>query len=287
MSCDHSRMGCVHSTHARRRWRLHCVFTAHLLRNIYSVMARQFFLACSKFDGARSARGVWLALLGDSTAYVWRTHSVNEDPRAYVAYLPRICYFFFIRRASAVASPASGTGALAAYHWQMDFSIGWTWLAVLKQCFSSGTAADGHTPYKARPSQNWPNITTYDHVHEFFITSCTWFRRGVMCDGGWTLWTGPGYSARESTPFWKRVQLKVVPSGCPPWWVSCHNLSHTLPIFSFDTYIIIWNYRGVRPSWIISGTSLENTCSKFAAWWNMLNNRIEVSDDTDINIYIS
>ena len=31
---------------------------------------------------------------------------------------------------------------------------GWTWLAVLRQCFSSGTAADGHTPYKARPNQN-------------------------------------------------------------------------------------------------------------------------------------
>ena len=43
---------------------------------------------------------------------------------------------------------------LAAYHWQMDFSSGWTWLVVLRQCFSSGTAADGHTPYKARPSQN-------------------------------------------------------------------------------------------------------------------------------------
>ena len=66
---------------------------------------------------------------------------------------------------------------LVAYHWQMDFSIGWTWLAVLRQCFSSGTAADGHTPYKARSSQNWPKITTYDHIHQIFITSCTWFRR--------------------------------------------------------------------------------------------------------------
>ena len=36
---------------------------------------------------------------------------------------------------------------LAAYHLQMDFSV-------LRQCFSSGTAADGHTPCKARPSQN-------------------------------------------------------------------------------------------------------------------------------------
>ena len=70
-----------------------------------------FFLTCSKFDGARSARGVCRAHLGDSTTYVWRTRSVNEDPRTYVAYLPRICYFF-VHRASAVASPASGTGAL-------------------------------------------------------------------------------------------------------------------------------------------------------------------------------
>ena len=70
---------------------------------------------------------------------------------------------------------------LAAYHWQMDFSAYWTWLAVLRHCFSSGTAADGRTPYKARPSQNWPKITTYDHVHQIFITSfITWFRRGVL-----------------------------------------------------------------------------------------------------------
>ena len=71
-----------------------CAFTAHLLRNVCSAIARRFFLACSKFDGTRSARGVCLAHLGDSTAHVWRTHSVNEDPWAYVAYLPRICDFF-------------------------------------------------------------------------------------------------------------------------------------------------------------------------------------------------
>ena len=43
MHCDHSRTDCVHSTHARRRWRLHCAFTAHLLRNVGSAMARRFF----------------------------------------------------------------------------------------------------------------------------------------------------------------------------------------------------------------------------------------------------
>ena len=41
-----------------------------------------------------------------------------------------------------------------------------------------------HTPYEARPSQNWPKITTSDHVHQIFITSCTWFKRGVLCDRG-------------------------------------------------------------------------------------------------------
>ena len=113
VSCDHSRTGCVHSTYARRRWHRHWAFTAPLLHNVCSAIARRFFLTCSKFDGARSARGVCLAHLGDSTAYVWRTQSVNEDPRAYVAYLLRICYFF-VRRVSAVASQASGTGALKA-----------------------------------------------------------------------------------------------------------------------------------------------------------------------------
>ena len=74
------------------------VCTAHLPRTYCVMCARRshgdFFLTCSKFDGARSARGVCLAHLGDSTAYVWRTQSVNEDPRAYAAYLPRISYFF-------------------------------------------------------------------------------------------------------------------------------------------------------------------------------------------------
>ena len=55
---------------------------------------------------------------------------------------------------------------------------------MLRQCFSSGTAADGHTPYKAQPRQNWPKITTYDHIPQIFITSCTWFRRGVLCYRG-------------------------------------------------------------------------------------------------------
>ena len=68
----------------------------YLLRNVCSAITRRFILAYSKFDGARRARGVCLAHLGDSTAHVWRAHSANEDPIAYVA----------------AASPASVTGAL-------------------------------------------------------------------------------------------------------------------------------------------------------------------------------
>ena len=66
---------------------------------VYGMLGNRtvIFLACSKFDGARSARGVCLAHLGDFTTHVQRTHSVNEDPRAYVAYLPRICHFFHTR----------------------------------------------------------------------------------------------------------------------------------------------------------------------------------------------
>ena len=86
----------------------------------------------------------------------------------------------FCHRQSTVIGPVGITGnnvCLTIYHWQMDFSV-------LRQCFSSGTAPDSHTQYKARPSQNWPKITTYDHVYQIFITFCTWFRRGVLCDQG-------------------------------------------------------------------------------------------------------
>ena len=104
MSCDHSRTGCVHSTHTRRRWSLHCAFTAHLLRNVCSAIARRFLWTCSKFDGARSARGICLnaprrlhcARLTNPQRR-WRSLGVCGVSSAY---------------ASAVASPASGTGAL-------------------------------------------------------------------------------------------------------------------------------------------------------------------------------
>ena len=117
MSCDHARTGCVHSTHARRRWCLHSTFTAHLLRNVCSAIARRFFLARSKFDGAR---GVCLAHLGDSNCVrladphsKWRSFGVCGVSTAYLL-------FFFVRRASAVASPASGTGALmTGYHFSI------------------------------------------------------------------------------------------------------------------------------------------------------------------------
>ena len=99
---------------------------------------------------------------------------------------------------------------LAAYHWQMDFAPYWTWLAVLRQFFSSGTAADGHTPYKARPSQNWPKFETDDHVHQIFITSCAWLRRGVLCDRGFTeKWTNRALvTPPQSSP---NVDIVVLP----------------------------------------------------------------------------
>ena len=69
----------------------------------------------------------------------------------------------------------------AAYHWQMDFSV-------LRQCLGSASAVEQPPTaiprYKAQPSQIWPEINTYDHVHQIFITSCTWLRRGVLCYRG-------------------------------------------------------------------------------------------------------
>jgi hypothetical protein len=64
---------------------------------------------------------------------------------------------------------------------------GWTWLALRRQCFNSGTASDCQTPYKARPSQNWQKITTDDHVHKIFRTFCTWFRREVLRGRAFTI----------------------------------------------------------------------------------------------------
>ena len=67
------------------------VCTAHLQRT-YCVMCA---LTCSKFYGARSARGVCLAHFGDATTYVWRTHSVNKDPRTYMWRIYRVSANFF------------------------------------------------------------------------------------------------------------------------------------------------------------------------------------------------
>ena len=41
-------------------------------------------------------------------------------------------------------------------------------------------------PVQTRSSQNWSKITTYEHVHQIFITSCRWFRREVLCDRGFS-----------------------------------------------------------------------------------------------------
>ena len=73
--------------------------------------------------------------------------------------------------------------------WFNYFSLtrGWTWLAVLRQCFSSGRATDSHISYKARPSQNSPK---YYHVRprppDFHINFLyvIIIRRRVLCDQG-------------------------------------------------------------------------------------------------------
>ena len=59
---------------------------------------------------------------------------------------------------------------------------------MLRRCLGSTSALEqpptAMPRHKARPSQNWPKITTYDHVHQIFITPFTRFRRGVLCDRG-------------------------------------------------------------------------------------------------------
>ena len=47
---------------------------------------------------------------------------------------------------------------------ELIFSLtrSWTWLPVLRQCFSSGAATDGHTTYKARPSTAKQKLTKFD-----------------------------------------------------------------------------------------------------------------------------
>ena len=138
---------------------------------------------------------------------------------------------------------------LAAYHWQMDFSAYWTWLAVLRQCFSGGTAADSHTPYQARPSQNLPKITTYDHVHQIFITSFTWFRRGVLCDR--VLQGNPirlpyhqngiFYTHKMAHFYWISAQslfsqkdLLSQPDGWPIWCLRCEYLGGKITALQWE-----------------------------------------------------
>ena len=53
---------------------------------------------------------------------------------------------------------------------------------MLRQCFSSGAAADGHTTYKARPSTK---LTNNYHVRPTdFITFWPWLSRKVLSDQG-------------------------------------------------------------------------------------------------------
>ena len=100
-------MDCILSTQAWRCRHFHCAFTVLLLRMVCSASPRRFFLTCSKFDGARSAwrtSATPLRTFGEATAYV------KILGRMWHIY--RVFAIFFVRRASAVASPVSGTGAL-------------------------------------------------------------------------------------------------------------------------------------------------------------------------------
>ena len=93
---DHSHMSCVWTAYTPRKLGAVGISTAHLPHCYciwYARRSHSDFFNMFKFDGIRSARGVCLAHLGDSPAYVWRSHSVCEDPRAHVAYLPHSCYF--------------------------------------------------------------------------------------------------------------------------------------------------------------------------------------------------
>ena len=127
---------CVLSTQAWRCRHFHCVFTALLLRMVCTAIPRRFFLTCSKFDGAHSARGVCLAHLGDSPAHVWRSHRVCEDPGAHVR-IYRVFAIFFVRRASAVASPVSGTGALRDTSAICEFhQFFWRWTSAVVRRYS-------------------------------------------------------------------------------------------------------------------------------------------------------
>ena len=72
---------------------------------------------------------------------------------------------------------------LAAYHWQIYFSALGQYLGSASAVEQPPMAIPHHT---ARQSQNWPKFTTYDHVHQIFITSCMWFRYGVLYDRGFS-----------------------------------------------------------------------------------------------------
>ena len=54
---------------------------------------------------------------------------------------------------------------------------GYPWLPVLRQCFSSGEAADGHTTYKARPSTKLTNNYLERPRPTDLITFWPWLRR--------------------------------------------------------------------------------------------------------------
>ena len=89
--------------------------------------------------------------------------------------------------------------SLGVCHWQSTVTgrmlhVGITGLITDKwifQCLGSASAVEQPTTAIPRTkhdqAQNWPKIITYDHIHQIFITSCTWFRRSVW-PGLYSLW---------------------------------------------------------------------------------------------------
>ncbi len=120
----------------------------------------------------------------------------------YFVIYPFVCYRFII------------TGIFFSFKPFFSITRSWTWLAVLRQCFSSGTAADGHTPAIPRTkhgqTKNWPKITTHEHINQIFVTFCLWFRCGVLCDRAlrglsvWDQWV------TSLNPFWGAFNFRLI-----------------------------------------------------------------------------
>ena len=91
----------------------------------------------------------------------------------------------------------------------------WTWLPVLRQFFSSGAAADGHTTYKARTSTK---LTNNYHVRPRltdFITFWPWLSRQVLSYRGLKPWWDSTWRLNHGQ---KVVGVAKLWRVNPLWW---------------------------------------------------------------------